>query len=136
MMTGRAIKGEGSLLPIGPLVLDLPHRVLKFLRYPVGQSWRARGMFQFARCGFRQVNADEYLWSLAGERDISEEQVPSPPTPEKENLDVEPGDVDFGSWSREKLSLFIVNSTGKRPHHSLGRLKLEALAEEATTQTK
>lgn len=136
-MTGRCIHGKGAITPIGPVVLDLAHRDLKFLRYPVATSWRERGRFFFARCRFAEVNADEFLFNLSDSEVVREEKEPAPkvqPPEEKvETIELPENPKDLDSWSREQLSNLIEQQTGAKPHHNLGYLKLVSIAKQTLT---
>lgn len=135
IMTGKAMVTETSKRPVGPVVLNFPQKALKFLRYPVGQSWRERGQFQFHRCKFTILKPSEYLWNL-GDGDVEEkEEVESDPEQEDDMpiADSPPkGDV-FADWTREQLSDFIAERTGKAPHYNAGFMKLVQLAETLKT---
>ena len=126
-LTGRFDVNGQSAFPIGPVVIDLPIRTLKFLRYPVSTSWRERAQFFFSRCRLKNVDPSEYLFNL-GDKDIKkEEKVADVPIPDAAALD---HTVDFNVLPREDVIEYIVRKTGKAPHHMLGQTKLVALAEE------
>lgn len=80
--TGRGICNPGSICPVGPVVLELPVKRLKVLQFPAGNSWRERGQFVFARCGFSIVPAADYLFSISPEHTALKE-VALPPEPVK-----------------------------------------------------
>jgi hypothetical protein len=63
-MTGKGLVDKGSLLPVGPVTLSLPYQQLKFLKFATNESWRSRGKFFFARCGFQQIPHDQYLFDF------------------------------------------------------------------------
>lgn len=121
-MSGRAVEGRGSILPVGPTVFDLPQKTLKFLRYPVNSSWRERGQFQFARCRFTKVEADNYIWSLSEnkceEKELKEEEEP-----------VE-SDQDFDNWDKPRLIEYIARMSGREPYRTTGLTRLISTAKE------
>ncbi len=81
-MTGRGIETPGSILPVGPVVLELPAQTLKFLRFSSRESWRARGRYHFGRCGFGMVQPDQYLFSVSEDHsERSEFQLELPVAP-------------------------------------------------------
>jgi|TARA_R110002167_G_scaffold149822_1_gene343283 hypothetical protein len=131
-MTGRGIKTEGAIVPVGPVTIDLSHREVKFLRYPVGESWRERGKYQFARSKFSQVNTDEYLWSLDPSFQVEKEEPESDPPVEEEKNEDPPDDTDFSSWEKHQLMDYIEKQTGVRPHHAKGFNNLVTIAESNT----
>lgn len=86
--SGR-ISPEGvAHVPIGPVVIGVPVSQLSWFTQGGRESWRATMRFMLARCGFKQVPLDEYLFSLpsavqAAPMGVSE-QTPavSAPSPE------------------------------------------------------
>jgi hypothetical protein len=120
-ITGRGVEGKGSILPVGPTVIDLPHRAIKFLRYPVSTSWRERGQFQFARCRFANISSSDYLWSL------SENKC----EPKQEKID-EPAqeDCNFDEWEKAQLMSYILKMSGRSPHPATGMTRLISTAKE------
>jgi len=128
-MTGLATVGVGTLRPVGPVVIDLTHKSLKFLRFPVGQSWRDRGQFLFSRCKFHVLNTDEYVWSLS-ENHQENKEVVEPDPQEAEEVVHDFSDIGrINSWKRDKIVAYITKVDGKKPHHNLGYSKLVNLAE-------
>lgn len=63
-ITGKGLVDKGSLLPTGPITLDIPYAQLKFLKFSTNESWRSRGKFFFARCGFAQIPHGQYLFDF------------------------------------------------------------------------
>lgn len=76
MMTGRCVRGQGWLVPVGPVVLSAPAQGMRFLRFFANESWRRRGQFHFARIGFGSIPVEDYLF------DVSEAQLQVEPTPD------------------------------------------------------
>jgi hypothetical protein len=126
-LTGRFDLKDQSALPIGPVVIDLPIRALKFLRYPVSTSWRERAQFFFSRCRLKNVSPSEYLFNLGDKEVKKEEKVADVAIPDAAALDHV---IDFNSLPREDVIEFIIRKTGRAPHHKLSQTKLVALAEE------
>ncbi len=124
LMTGRATEANGAILPVGPVVVDLPHRAIKFLRYPVSTSWRERGQFQFARCRFHNVPAAEYLWSL------SETICEPKPELEKEEEPEDFGELDFDNWDKPRLLHYINTLSGRDTAKNTGLPRLISMAKE------
>jgi len=129
-LTGRGEEGKGSIKPVGPLVIDMPQKTMKFLRYPVGQSWRERGQFQFARSKFKQVSVKDYLWNL-GVGAVAP-KIEEPVEATQEGGEITPEDQPFHTWDKELLIQYIHRHTGVKPHHATGYRKLVALAEKNT----
>jgi hypothetical protein len=126
-MSGRAVEGKGSILPVGPVVIELPHRAIKFLRYPVSVSWRERGRFQFARCRFSNIPSEDYIWSL------SETKC----EPKEETAEDESGDEpNFDEMGKEDLIAYIGQMTGKYPFRTTGMPRLISEAKEAHELSK
>ncbi len=81
-MTGRGVATPGAILPVGPVVMELPAQTLKFLRFSSRESWRSRGRYHFGRCGFGMVQPDQYLFSVSEDHsERSEFQLELPTTP-------------------------------------------------------
>jgi hypothetical protein len=122
-MSGRCVESKGSILPVGPTIIDLPHRSLKFLRYPVNSSWRERGRFQFVRCRFSKIDAESYIWSLSENKcepkELKEEEEQPPDD-----------DGDFEQWDKSKLIEYITRMSGREPHRATGMPRLISLANE------
>jgi hypothetical protein len=125
-ISGRGVEGKGSVCPVGPVVFDLPQRALKFLRYPVSVSWRERGQFQFARCRFAKIDANEYLWSL------SETKCEAKEIQESE----EPAAPDFEEWDKSQLIEYIGSISGTSPAKNTGLPKLIMMAQEMHEYSK
>ena len=115
-MTGRAVINKGACVPVGPVTLELPQNILRFLRFPTGDSWRTRAQHLFLRAGFQLVPADQWLFSMGEPSHVQ---------------DAAAGKDD--ELSDEELVRRVTEATGKKPHHFTGRDKLLAMLEEATT---
>lgn len=120
-LTGRGVVGEGSILPVGPLIISLPHRAIKFLRYPVSTSWRERGRFQFARCHFGNIGADEYYWSLS--------ETKAEPKEESAGKE-DDAQIDFDEADKDELIGYILKMSGRSPARNTGYPRLIAMAKE------
>lgn len=71
--SGRALIGEGSLTPVGPVTIQLPAKDLKSLMSPTDESWRQRGRYLFSRCGFATVSISDYLFDVSSGTEKSQE---------------------------------------------------------------
>lgn len=141
-MTGRAILDTGSVLPLGPITIDLPIEVMKIFRYPSTiQGWRDRGRHIFARAGFQLVMPDQWIFTL---REVESTQpeagsfrgvidmAPEEPLPHGHvHRDYRrPGPEDLPKLSNDELIGLIVDAGSPKPHHLTGRNKLLRMAEE------
>lgn len=126
-ITGKGVVSEGSVLPVGPTIISLPHRAIKFLRYPVSTSWRERGRFQFARCRFVNVSADDYYWSLS--------ETKAEPKEEKQEQE-EVFSIDFDEADKNELIDYITKISGRSPARNTGYPRLIAMAKELSELQK
>lgn len=121
-ITGKGHRGPGSLIPVGPLIINAPVANLKCLRYAANGSWRERGQYVFPRCRFAEIPAESYLWSLSKiEAHIPIELTPIP-EPVVELTKEE--EVPDETWTKEELRKFIQEKTGSAPHHMTGAKSL------------
>lgn len=126
-MTGRCTLGRGALVPVGPVSISVPASQLKFLRFPTNESWRNRGQFYFARCGFKIVSHDQWIFDK-GEHAVVTPEVVSL-TNAIDEVEVLPTPtVALSQMSRDDIADLIEKKTGKRPHNLLGMNKLLAIA--------
>lgn len=79
--SGR-FSAEGSAqVPIGPVVIGVPVSQLSWFTQGGTESWRVSMRFMLARCGFKTVPLDEYLFSLPSAISASPEGTRTPAAP-------------------------------------------------------
>lgn len=83
LVSGRGRTSPGSVIAIGPIVIELDGKSLAVLKHPVSEGWRSRGQFIFGR-HFGLIPAEEYPFSI--DRVRTHKPVPGP--------DLEPTLVD------------------------------------------
>lgn len=157
-LTGKGILDQGSLLLVGPVSLDIPYQMIKFLRFATNESWRSRGRFFFSRCGFQSIPHDQYLFELAKPVHAESPQVVEPADvhePTFFDAKAKEDAVEFMRLSHGFPAVAVVNAditptvlaeptkkelldaaevaTGTRPHHFTSEAKLKAMIEQCTT---
>lgn len=154
--SGRGVKNKGSLIPVGPFVMELPFKSLRFLTAVTSEGWRSRGQYFFARCGFCQIGDDEWLFrmgSIAAEKAavestqilesasdnlagpaVTHDQHVNPQSPWK-NLPSQHSVIeDSKALTKAELLDEAERLTGTRPHHFTSEAKLRALIDQTTAQ--
>lgn len=131
-VSGRGEVKPFDVIPVGPVVLELPPEHLKPLRSPINQSWRLRGRHTFGRVGFGLVPLDAYPFRLESADevppegdgdftvrsldDISDGDVP-PDASALEGIEVE-------TLTRNQLFNLMWWRTGTKPAHNISKSTL------------